>query len=239
MALMNGTFTRLTEAAGSTSVERYHLTELAIARDPNDPRHVNPPSFPPDRRVLDVGCGAGQTLIACYGDRRPVGIDVALDALRLGRSQTDRVAFICAAAERLPFRHDSFDVVIARASLPYTDLRRSLPEIRRVLTPGGFLWAVWHPISVPWTDVDPRRPATLLYFGYVVLNSLLLHFTGKTVSFLGRRYESFQTSSGLRRALRAAGFVRITLSRRTHFVVTAEAAVPSQPGCESNTPPPS
>src|SRR5437867_7613895 len=107
--------------------------EFAIARDPTDPRHVNPPPFPPDRRVLDVGCGAGQTLIACYGDRRAFGIDVDLDALKLGRSLTNRVAFVCGATEHLPFRDCGFDVVIARVSLPYTDLRLSLPEIRRVL----------------------------------------------------------------------------------------------------------
>lgn len=206
------------------SPQRYHLSELAIARDPNDPRHVNPPRFSPDHRVLDVGCGAGQTLIACYGDRRPFGIDVALDALQLGRSLTDRVAFIGAAAERLPFRDGSFDVVIARVSLPYTDLRLSLPEIRRVLKPGGFFWAVLHPISITWTNVDPGNPRTLLFFGYVVLNSLLYHFTGRMVSFRGGRYESFQTWSGMRRALRAAGFVRMTANRGRHFVVTAEAA---------------
>ena len=85
--------------------DAYHLKEFAIAQDPTDPRHANPPPFPTDRRVLDIGCGAGQTLIACYGDRRPFGIDVALDALRLGRTLTNRVSFVCAAAERLPFRN--------------------------------------------------------------------------------------------------------------------------------------
>jgi ubiquinone/menaquinone biosynthesis C-methylase UbiE len=209
--------------------EPYHLRELTIARDPNDPRHVTPPAFPPDRRVLDVGCGAGQTLIACYGDRRPFGVDVDVEALRLGRSLTDRVAFIGAAAEHLPFRDSSFDVVTARVSLPYTDLRLSLPEIRRVLKPGGFFWAVLHPLVIPWTNVDPRRPRTLLFFGYVVLNSLLFHFTGRMMSCLGRRYESFQTASGMRRALRAAGFGRLTASRRPHFVVTAEATARSHP----------
>ena len=208
--------------------DAYHLSEFAIARDPTDPRHVNPPSFPPDRRVLDVGCGAGQTLIACYGDRRPFGIDVALDALRLGRTLTKRVSFVCAAAEGLPFRDGEFDVVIARVSLPYTDLRQSLREIRRILKPAGFFWTVLHPISVVWNTVDPRKPRTLLRFAYVTLNSLLFHFTGSVVPYRRGRYESFQTSSGIQRALRAAGFARITVSCQTHFVVTAEAAPASR-----------
>jgi SAM-dependent methyltransferase len=206
-------------------VERYHFTELAIARDPGDPRHCNPPSFSPDRRVLDVGCGAGQTLIACYGDRHAFGVDIDPHALRFGSTLSSQIAFAGAAAEQLPFRDCSFDVVIARVSLPYTDLRRSLPEIRRVLKPGGFFWGVLHPISIPWRNVDLRRPWTLPFFGYVVLNSLLFHFASAMLPIYGKRYESFQTSSGMQRALTVAGFMRISLSRQNHFVVTAEAAV--------------
>lgn len=131
-------------------VERYHLAELAIARDPEDPRHCNPPFFSPDCRVLDVGCGAGQTLIASYGDRHAFGVDIDPNALRFGRTLSSQVAFAGAAAEQLPFRDCSFD---------------------------------------------------------------------------GKRYESFQTSSGMQRALTVAGFVRISLSRQNHFVVTAEAGV--------------
>ena len=246
---------------GNSVTDGYHLMEFAIARDPTDPRHVNPPPFPPDRRVLDIGCGAGQTLITCYGDRRAFGVDVALDALRLGRTLTKRVSFVCAAAERLPFRedesnrdtirglirdrvlpllreiHPAADANLLRAleereTLPpaLAALRergigfRSLREIRRVLKPGGFFWAVLHPISVGWNTVDPRKPRTLLRFAYVTLNSLLFHFTGSVAPYRRGRYESFQTSWGIRRALRAAGFARVTVRRQTHFVVTAEAA---------------
>jgi ubiquinone/menaquinone biosynthesis C-methylase UbiE len=206
-------------------VEHYHLTELAIARDQGDPRHCNPPFLSPDRRVLDVGCGAGQTLIACYGGRHAFGVDIDPNALRLGSTLSTRIAFTRAAAEQLPFRDCSFDVVIARVSLPYTDLRRSLAEIRRVLKPGGLFWGVLHPITIPWRNVDLRRPWTLPFFGYVVLNSLLFHFANTMLPIYGKRYESFQTSFGMLRALTDAGFMRISLSRQDHFVVTAEAAV--------------
>lgn len=203
--------------------DSYHLKELKIAGDPADQRHVNPPTFPEDRRVLDVGCGAGQTLITCYGDRFSFGVDVDLDALRLGQSLTKQVSFVCAAAESLPFCDAGFDVVIARVSIPYSDLGRSLREIRRVLKPGGFFWAVLHPISLRWyKKVNLRRPRTLLRLVYVTLNSVLFHFTGRVVPYRRGRYESFQTSSGIERALRAAGFARITVSRQAHFVVTAE-----------------
>ena len=41
----------------------YHLLELEIARSPDDPRCVMPELRPSYRAVLDVGCGAGQTLL--------------------------------------------------------------------------------------------------------------------------------------------------------------------------------
>src|SRR5215510_14009355 len=112
--------------AEPSMTDAYHLKELAIARDAADRRHVNPPAFPPEWRVLDVGCGAGQTLIACFGDRRSVGVDIAMDALRLGRTLTDKVSFVRAAAENLPFSDGAFDAVIARVSLPYSNLGHSL-----------------------------------------------------------------------------------------------------------------
>ena len=209
--------------------DAYHLKELAIARDAADRRHVNPPVFPPEWRVLDVGCGAGQTLIACFGDRRSVGVDIAMDALRLGRTLTDRVSFVRAAAENLPFADGAFDAVIARVSLPYSNLGRSLREIRRLLKPGGLFWAVLHPIAAPGSIVDFRKPRTLLRLAYLIFNTALFHWTGRVVPYGRGRYESWQTSSGIRRGLAKAGFGRITVSRQTHFVVTAEAAPAERP----------
>ena len=219
--------------------DAYHLKELAIARDAADQRHVNPPAFPPEWRVLDVGCGAGQTLIACFGDRRAVGVDIAMDALRLGRTLTDRVSFVCAAAENLPFTDGVFDAVIARVSLPYSNLGHSLREMRRLLKPGGFFWAVLHPIASPRSVVDFRRPRTVLRLAYLIFNTALFHCTGRVVPYGRGRYESWQTSSGIRRGLAKAGFARITVSRQTHFVVTAEAAPVKRPASASPGVPPS
>jgi ubiquinone/menaquinone biosynthesis C-methylase UbiE len=205
--------------------DSYHLCELAVARDSTDPRHVNPPAFPTDRRVLDVGCGAGQTLVTCYGDRCSFGVDVDLGALQLGRTMTKQISFVCAAAESLPFSDGQFDVVIARVSLPYSNLRRSLREIHRVLKPGGFFWAVLHPLSLRWfKKANLRKPLTLVKLMYVTLNTFAFHFTGMVFPYRCGRYESFQTSSGIKRALMTAGFDRIVVSRQSHFVVTAEAS---------------
>src|SRR4051812_43284819 len=119
-----------------------HLEELAIALNANDRKRFVPIDIPENATVLDIGCGAGQTLIATCENRYSVGVDINLSALKLGKTLTDRVEFVCGTAESLPFRDASFSYVIARVSLPYTDIPRSLREITRVLEPGGQLWAL-------------------------------------------------------------------------------------------------
>ena len=59
------------------NVQHYHLRELAIANDPSDPRRNMPHLEETDRRILDVGCGAGQTLIASapVAEVLAVGVD--------------------------------------------------------------------------------------------------------------------------------------------------------------------
>ncbi|MCB0205774.1 MAG: hypothetical protein KDH89_13210 [Anaerolineae bacterium] len=68
------------------STRAYHLHELEIARSLDDSRRVMPEIRPQHRRVLDLGCGAGQTLIASDLPRETwaAGVDVDFDALLTG-----------------------------------------------------------------------------------------------------------------------------------------------------------
>jgi SAM-dependent methyltransferase len=203
---------------------QYHLDELAIALNPDDPRHLGPPPEPVHHKVLDIGCGAGQTLVGSYGDRISFGIDIDADALRLGKTLSGRVRFVQATAEYLPFRSGVFDRVIARVSLPYTDIRRSAIEIRRVLKSGGTLWITLHPPSTALRGFRARNAAGRLYVLYVLLNGALLHLAGRTLPF-GPRHESVQTNRGVMKVLGRAGFENIAIEKKGgHFVVEASAA---------------
>ncbi|WP_186315633.1 class I SAM-dependent methyltransferase [Catellatospora sichuanensis] len=92
------------------------------------------------RRALDVGCGAGVSTAAL----RPlaaqvIGVEPAAAMLAHREAVAPGASFAVARAEALPFPDSSFDPVTAAGALNYTDLARSLPQLRRVLTPAGRL----------------------------------------------------------------------------------------------------
>ena len=207
----------------------YHLDELRVALDPSNPSHVLPPIEGTHRRVLDVGCGAGQTLIACRlpAETLGVGVDPSLGAVTLGRSIDARLRLVCGAGEVLPFSSASFDFVYSRVALPYMRIDRALAEMARVLAPGGTLWLTLHPWSRVVRDTlagARRRRARAVAHGiYVLANGLTLHLAGTQFAwpFGGGGHESFQTKGAMRRALARAGFEAIAIERGRFFVATA------------------
>ena len=207
----------------------YHLAELRVAQDPSDARHILPPLGPEHRLVLDVGCGAGQTLIA---SRLPeatltVGVDPSLPAVTLGRSLDARLRLVCGAGETLPFASGRFDFVYSRVALPYMHIDRALAEMARVLRAGGTLWLTLHPWSRALRDMlaEARQlhVRATLHGLYVLANGAALHLTGRQFAWpFGRGgYESFQTRDGIRRALFRAGFENVSIVKGAFFVVAA------------------
>jgi SAM-dependent methyltransferase len=198
----------------------YHRGELAVALDPSHASHILPPPAPQSTRVLDVGCGAGQTLIASYPDRTTYGIDTDRDALVLGSTLTDRVRFVQAAAEAMPWCDASFDLVVARVALPYSMLADALSEAHRVLADGGQVWMTLHPFSIVWRQARRSGWKGWAHFAYVLVNSAAFEL-GLPQFRLRRRCESFQTGRGIRRALRRAGFGGVVVRQGHHFEVRA------------------
>lgn len=104
-------------------------------------------SLAPGQRVLEIACGTGSLWLE-NRDRIPRDLRLVLSDLSPGMVETTRravpgaAAYVACALPDLPFGDDFFDLVITNHMLYHVDERqRGLREIRRVLRPGGMLFA--------------------------------------------------------------------------------------------------
>ena len=103
--------------------------------------------------VLELGAGTGkltEQLVAQH--HKVVATDPLEPMLRLLRARLPQVPVALAAAERIPLRARSVDTVVGAQTFHWWDLERALPEIARVLRPGGHLSLVWNlrDERIPW-----------------------------------------------------------------------------------------
>ena len=102
----------------------------------------------PPRRVLDLATGTGDFALSSrrLQAERIIGVDVALNMLRLGvhklgkREANTAVRLLGGDAEKLPFADACFDLVtVAFGVRNFGSIPDGLQEARRVLRPGGEL----------------------------------------------------------------------------------------------------
>jgi SAM-dependent methyltransferase len=105
--------------------------------------------------ILDVACGSGGNAPWLVGRGRYVGTDLSHAGLR--HAKRKGLCLLCADAEALPFRDESFDAVISTFALEHSaDPVRMLSEMRRVVKAGcrivllGPTWDLpfWYPNSL-------------------------------------------------------------------------------------------
>ncbi len=91
--------------------------------------------------MLELGCGGGQWSVALEAiGARPVGLDVSRRQLGHARQASASLPLLVADAERLPFAVATFDIVFCdHGAMNFCDPALALPEVARVLRPGGLL----------------------------------------------------------------------------------------------------
>lgn len=160
-------------------------------------------------RSLDIGCGLAPRL---PNTEVQVGLDTDFSLLRQSRQLYPRVYFVCGDGERLPFPDGVFDAVISRVALPRMNLNAAIPEISRVLKPGGRAMLNLHHFEFAWRDflrrVRDGRPKAMIGGLWAIANGFIFHFFGRTLRlpFSHRFYDSFQTYSSMKRMLHEQGF---------------------------------
>jgi len=176
------------------------------------------------KRVLDIGCGAGQELYPYLGGEvLGVGVDIAPDVGLFVRSHPPPCpvggrdpVFVRAAAERLPFPSNQFDVIVCRVALPFLDNKRALAEMARVLSKNGMVvlrvQAVGYYFQKIVMGLRHGRPRT-------VLGAIRPLITGAAYHVLGVQLgETFQSRWLLQRELNRLG---LTIESTTSNSVSA------------------
>ena len=96
-------------------------------------------------RVLDLAAGTGKltaTLVRLGAEVTAVEPDPAM--LAEFQREFGSVRSLPGTAEDIPLPSASFDAVLVGQAMHWFDLDRAIPEIARVLTPGGVLAALWN-----------------------------------------------------------------------------------------------
>ena len=116
--------------------------------------------------VLELGAGTGKLtteLVALGHDVHATDPSPAMLGVLAAKLPTVPVAV--APAEHIPLPDHSVDVVVAAQSFHWFDHDRALPEIARVLRPGGRLGVLWNDRDerIPWVRrlgalLDATRP---------------------------------------------------------------------------------
>jgi SAM-dependent methyltransferase len=128
-------------------------------------------------RILEIGFGAGKELMqlaarGCY----PIGVELNRELAK--NVIADKIPAVIARAEQLPFRTNSFDGVISKVMLPYTDEEKVVAEIGRVLRPGCECDLVAHGLGyyLAYLLVS-RMPRRRIYALRTIVNTWLYRVT--------------------------------------------------------------
>src|SRR6478672_7771072 len=137
--------------------------------------------------ILELGCGAAQWSIGLAKlSARPVGIDLSdrqlEHARRLMAEAGVEFPLVHASAEAVPLPDASFDVVFCdHGAMSFADPYRTVPEVARLLRPGGrFAFSHHSPIETICWPLDAEEVGEQLaldYFGMHVIDD------GEEVSF--------------------------------------------------------
>lgn len=163
------------------------------------------------KKILDTGCASGWFISRIsnkFPDAECFGVDLYKDAIEYAKKRYKNISFTVADAHRLPYKNNSFDVVVSTEVIEHLNNPEiALGEIYRVLGKNGkciievdsgsllftivwFLWTkftgqVWHEAHLH--SFNPQKLEKLLkQVGFAVLHKKKFNF-GMAMVFLAEK----------------------------------------------------
>jgi SAM-dependent methyltransferase len=121
----------------------------------------------PHQAILDLGTGTGVIAreFAKRGVKRVCGSDISEDQVKMATELAEKshykIQFEKAAAEEQPFGDKEFDVITANQCWLYFDKSKAIPQVKRLLRPGGVL-VTSHFSWLPRLDAIVKRTEELI-----------------------------------------------------------------------------
>ena len=146
----------------------------------------------PPVHVLDLGTGTGSVARLVrehFPEADVVGVDMSEGMIEEARSKTqdDRIRYVVADAQRLPFEDGAFDLVTLGNMIPFFD------EVARVVAPGGsVLFAFSAGPSTPIYVAPGRSRSELSRRGFGGFGELA---AGRGTALIATRAEQGEASS--------------------------------------------
>lgn len=180
-----------------------------------------------DRKLLDIGCGAGKFCqLAHASGFKATGIDASKNLIEIAKNRYQKIEFIQAELEKLPFPDGQFDITCAINSFQYAEsFPNALSEAKRVTKKGGSIAvAIWDSpdrcdASAIFSALSPFMPPPpfhndkkpLFTDGVVeemITNSGIEHISTESV----KCYWRFENEETALRAILSAGVIQLAIN---------------------------
>jgi ubiquinone/menaquinone biosynthesis C-methylase UbiE len=170
--------------------------------------------------LLDIGCGPGQWSAAAAEEGFTViGCDKKIANKAFKIRGIPHLTLLQASAETLPFRNNTFNVVLCELVLPYVNVERCINEISRVMKPTGLFHGVCHGPGyylMQAINETKRLEGKALRRRVIVLGYTLIH---RTLHLKDYFYETYQSAHEINRILSRSGMSTVFVQPGGHPVI--------------------